>query len=182
MHYPTDRIAHQSWSTGWNEKWLNGSTPWRINQTTHCTMSERSYHLATFRSHSVKEETWCHHFTSYFILLENMLQLIRVACFGLLHQSWSTGCLRGDHQCRCTHRERVLADPAAGDAEQVGGVEPLQHGLGLAGVHHEEQLVVAPLLPHLLEGVGQLDARHLLRVLELEEPVPTVTWTTQQII
>ena len=29
---------------------LNGSTPWRIDPTTHRTMSERSYHGATFRS------------------------------------------------------------------------------------------------------------------------------------
>ena len=32
----------QSWSTGWKEKYLNGSTPWRIDPTTHRTMSERS--------------------------------------------------------------------------------------------------------------------------------------------
>ena len=35
-------LLHQLWSTGWNEKWLNGSTPWRIDPTTHRTMSERS--------------------------------------------------------------------------------------------------------------------------------------------
>ena len=39
-------FLHQSWSTGWNEKYLNGSTPWRIDPTTHRTMSERSYHGA----------------------------------------------------------------------------------------------------------------------------------------
>ena len=43
-------MLHQSWSTGWNEKYLNGSTPWRIDPTTHRTMSERSYHRATSRS------------------------------------------------------------------------------------------------------------------------------------
>ena len=45
LHIPQP-LLHQSWSTGWNEKYLNGSTPWRIDQTTHRTMSERSYHGA----------------------------------------------------------------------------------------------------------------------------------------
>ena len=40
-------------STGWNEKYLNGSTLWRIDPTTHRTMSERSYHGATSRSSQV---------------------------------------------------------------------------------------------------------------------------------
>ena len=35
-------LLHQSWSTGWNEKQLNGSTPWRVDPTTHRTMSECS--------------------------------------------------------------------------------------------------------------------------------------------
>ena len=43
-------LLHQSRSTGWNEKELNGSTPWRIDPTTHRTMSERSYHGVTSRS------------------------------------------------------------------------------------------------------------------------------------
>ena len=30
------------WSTGWNEKYFNGSIPWRIDPTTHRTMSECS--------------------------------------------------------------------------------------------------------------------------------------------
>ena len=69
MHHLPDRITHTmtSWSTGWKEKQINGSTmkdhegstyhslcytsPWRIDPTTHCTMSEQSYHGAT--SHSL---------------------------------------------------------------------------------------------------------------------------------
>ena len=43
-------LLHQSCSTGWNEKLLNGSSPWRIDPTTHHTVSERSYHGATSRS------------------------------------------------------------------------------------------------------------------------------------
>ena len=44
-------LLHQLRSTGWNEKQLNRSTPWRIDPTTHRTMmSERSYHGATSRS------------------------------------------------------------------------------------------------------------------------------------
>ena len=43
-------LLYQSWSTGWNEKYLNGSIPWRIDPTTHRTMSKRSYHRATSRS------------------------------------------------------------------------------------------------------------------------------------
>ena len=35
-------LLHQSWSTGWNEKYFNGSTPWRIDPTTHRTMIKHS--------------------------------------------------------------------------------------------------------------------------------------------
>lgn len=39
------------------------------------------------------------------------------------------------------------------------------------------QLRVLPsLLPHLLERVGQLHVADLLRILELQEPVPAVTY------
>ena len=51
-------LLHQSWSTGWNEKQLNGSTPWRIDPTTHRTMNERSYRGATSRSYKIKETSW----------------------------------------------------------------------------------------------------------------------------
>ena len=40
-------LLHQSWSIGRNEKYLNEGSPWRIDQTTHRTMSGRSYHGAT---------------------------------------------------------------------------------------------------------------------------------------
>ena len=46
LHIPRP-LLHQSWSTGWNEKLLNGSDP-----TTHRTMSERSYHGATSHSYN----------------------------------------------------------------------------------------------------------------------------------
>ena len=46
------------WSTGWNEKELNGSTPWRIDPTTHHTMSERSYHGHTYPD-TYKPGLWC---------------------------------------------------------------------------------------------------------------------------
>ena len=49
QHIP-QRLLHLSWSTVWNEKQPNGSTPRRIDPTTHRTMSERSYHGATSRS------------------------------------------------------------------------------------------------------------------------------------
>ena len=66
MHHPTDRIAHTTAfvtlvvDTGWNKKQLNGSTPWRIDLTTHRTMSKRTYHRAT--SHSLEREVaqWVH--------------------------------------------------------------------------------------------------------------------------
>ena len=37
---------------------LNGSTPWRIDPTTHRTMSERSYHGATSRSQNFECQWW----------------------------------------------------------------------------------------------------------------------------
>ena len=40
-------LLYQSWSTGWNEKELNGSTPWRIDPMTHRTMNELFFHGAT---------------------------------------------------------------------------------------------------------------------------------------
>ena len=51
------RIAHtMAFVTQVVEHWLEReiaqwSTPWRIDPTTHCTMSECSYHGATSRSH-----------------------------------------------------------------------------------------------------------------------------------
>ena len=49
LHIPQP-FLHQSWSTGWNKKLLNGSTPWMVDPTTHRTLSKRSYHAATYRS------------------------------------------------------------------------------------------------------------------------------------
>ena len=53
LHLPPP-LLHQLYSTGWNEKKLNGSTPWRIDPTTHHIMSECSYHGATSRSDDMK--------------------------------------------------------------------------------------------------------------------------------
>ena len=44
--------SYISWSTGWNEIIAQWVTPWRIDPTTHRTMSERSYHRATSRSYN----------------------------------------------------------------------------------------------------------------------------------
>ena len=57
-------IPRPLWSTGWNEKYFNGSTPWRIDPTTHRTMSEHSYHGATSRSQFTRSKCnegcdWC---------------------------------------------------------------------------------------------------------------------------
>ena len=52
MHHPTDRITHTT-AFGTPVAGTRNSTmgpPWRIDPTTHCTMSERSYHGATSRS------------------------------------------------------------------------------------------------------------------------------------
>lgn len=68
----------------------------------------------------------------------------------------------------------TLIDLGAAGGDDVGAVEVLEEGVGLAGVDHEEHLVVAALLPHLLKGVGQVPAANLLGVLELEELVPAV--------
>ena len=51
MHHLTDRRAllYQSWSTGWNAKYFNGSTTSGVDPETHHIMSERStteLHLA----------------------------------------------------------------------------------------------------------------------------------------
>ena len=58
MHRPTDRIAHttdfvvtpvvEHWLEREIAQWVHPQ--WRIDPTTHRTMSERSYHGATFRS------------------------------------------------------------------------------------------------------------------------------------
>ena len=55
MHHPTDRIAHTTafvTPVGALTGTKNSSMgpPWRIDPTTYRTMSERSYHGATFRS------------------------------------------------------------------------------------------------------------------------------------
>ena len=63
-------------------------------------------------------------------------------------------------------RERVLPDEAAADGQDVGRVEARVHRGGLTRVDHEEDLVVAALRPHLLEGVRQLHVRYLLRILD----------------
>ena len=53
MHHPTDRIAHTTaFVTPVVEHWLEREIahwvhPWRIDPTTHRTMSERSYYGAT---------------------------------------------------------------------------------------------------------------------------------------
>ena len=46
----------------------------------------------------------------------------------------------------------------------------------MAGVNHEENLVVSPFRPHLFESVGQFDGRDLLRILKLQEAFATVTF------
>ena len=50
--------------------------------------------------------------------------------------------------------------------QDVGGVEARVHRGRLARVDHEEDLVVATLRPHLLEGVRQLHVRYLFRILD----------------
>lgn len=72
-------------------------------------------------------------------------------------------------------RERILADEAARDRQDVRRIELLVHGRRLARVDHEEQLVVALLLPHLLDGVGQLLVGDFLRILELQEALAAMT-------
>ena len=63
-------------------------------------------------------------------------------------------------------RERVFSHEAATDGQDVGGVEPRVHRGRLARVDHEEDLVVATLRPHLLEGVRQLHVRYLFGILD----------------
>lgn len=60
-----------------------------------------------------------------------------------------------------------LVEGGGAGGDDVGRVEARVEGVGLAGVDHEEHLVVALLLPHLLERVGQVPAADLLAVLEL---------------
>ena len=62
--------------------------------------------------------------------------------------------------------ERVLPDEAAPDGQNIGGVEARVHRGRLTRVNHEEDLVVAALRPHLLEGVRQLHVRDLFRILD----------------
>ena len=68
----------------------------------------------------------------------------------------------------------TLIDLRAARRNDVGAVEMLEERVGLAGVDHEEHLVVAALLPHLLERVREIPPADLLGVLELEELVPAV--------
>lgn len=68
----------------------------------------------------------------------------------------------------------ALIDRATAGGDDIGRVEAAVHGVGLAGIDHEEHLVIAPLLPHLLEGVGEIPGADLLAVLELEELVAAV--------
>ena len=60
MHHPTDRIPHTTaFVTPVKEHWLEGEiAQWRIDPTTHRTMSELSYHGATSRS-CRKDEAVC---------------------------------------------------------------------------------------------------------------------------
>ena len=82
--YPIPQpLLHQSWSTGWNEKYLNGSTPWRIDPTTHRTMSERSYHGATSCS------SLC------------FLMFLMVVCFRSIFELWPCACLTTTWCCFC---------------------------------------------------------------------------------
>ena len=51
MHHPTDRITHtMAFVTLAGTRNSSMGPPWRIDPTTHRTMSERSYHGATSRS------------------------------------------------------------------------------------------------------------------------------------
>ena len=56
------------------------------------------------------------------------------------------------------------------------------HGVGLAGVDHEQQLVVPLFVRHLAECVRQVPATDLLAVLELEELAPAMTRHIDQYI
>ena len=49
MHHPTDRIAHtKAFVTPVVEHWLERELAQWVDPTTHRTMSERSYHGATY--------------------------------------------------------------------------------------------------------------------------------------
>ncbi|KAK4671859.1 LOW QUALITY PROTEIN: hypothetical protein QC764_0099570 [Podospora pseudoanserina] len=67
-----------------------------------------------------------------------------------------------------------LVELGAARGDDVGRVELAVHGVCLAGVDHEQDLVVPSLLPHLLKRIGQIPGANLLRVLELEELVAPV--------
>ena len=58
MHHPTDRIAHTTgFVTPVVEHWLEREiAQWRIDPTTHRTMSECSYYRATFCSGSTMKD------------------------------------------------------------------------------------------------------------------------------
>ena len=68
----------------------------------------------------------------------------------------------------------ALVDLAAARRDDVGRVEILVHGVRLAGVDHEEDLMVPPLFPHLRKRVGDVPRADFLAVLELEELVAAV--------
>lgn len=69
---------------------------------------------------------------------------------------------------------RRLVDGGGARGDDVAAVQALVHRVGLARVDHEQHLAVPALLPHLLEGVGQVPAAQLLGVLELEELLAAV--------
>ena len=50
----------------------------------------------------------------------------------------------------------------------------LEHGRGLAGVDHEEDLVIPSLHPHLLEGICQLNVGDLFRILQVKSSLQTL--------
>lgn len=65
------------------------------------------------------------------------------------------------------YRIRVLADVAAAHSDDIGRVKSLVHGVGLACIHDEQNLIVSALLMHLLKGIGDVGRGDLVRVLEL---------------
>lgn len=68
----------------------------------------------------------------------------------------------------------TLINLAAARRNDIGGVKLRVERVGLAGIDHEQQFPIPPLLPHLLERVREIPAPDLLAVLELEELVPAV--------
>lgn len=67
-----------------------------------------------------------------------------------------------------------LVEGAGARRNDVGRVKVGVHGVCLAGVDHEQQLMVALLLPHLAERIRQIPRPDLFGVLELQELVPAV--------